>query len=305
MLAPLISLLLVAFIGGQEDPAPTPIQEALDQTHELISRGKWKAAKKGLLRVIKAEAEATELVAHWPRLAEELALCTFWARYKVPKPDDVVPEIVSWKESRGALKLRYRRGDQALGSESGKAGNFIRVGDNSGSTPIYLHPVRFTGPYSIEISGRKLRRTPMIFAEWVWNSLRGLGFGKSYLVHIGKVAAIYAFENGGMSRIDESSTGLDMGKPYSFEVRVASNAVSVSYNGKRQLKVSREKGDYGQFGLSDLNSFDEVEIIGEVDAAWIAGLVPGRVHGAWATFNVIRAGNPNRALASRCRLVRS
>ena len=283
MLATLISLVLVALVDAEE-AAPTPIENGLNQAQELIAKRKWKQAKQELLALVQAHPESTELVAQWPRVAEELALCTFWDDYKVPKAQDVVPGIVSWKESRGALKLRYRAGERSLAAGDTESGDFINISGEDESNPIYLHPVRFIGPYTIEVSGRKLKKPPIIFVEWVWNSLRGLGYGKSYVVGFQDTTSILAYERGRLRGLDSSTSMMLYGRPYSFEVRVASNAISGSYKNKRQVKVSREKGDYGQFGLSDLTSFDQVEISGEVDSAWIAGLVQGRVQGDWTKF---------------------
>ena len=260
------------------------VAAALTEARELMDQRKWDRAKDRLLVLLNEGGASDALVACWTGIAEDLSLCTFWGAYDVPTPKEVVPEIVSWNESRGALKLRYRRGERALSDVEGGASDFVNVSDEDAQMQIYLHPIRFVGSYSIEISGRELGEPPTFFMEWIWNSFKGTAFGTAYAVSFGNLTTIYGIESGRARQLDTVSTTLNHGRKYSFEVSVVSNAISVSYNGKRQLKIKREKGEFGQFGLSDLGTFDEVELVGEVDPAWIAGLVQDRVLNDWYAF---------------------
>lgn len=249
------------------------VDAALENARELMNKGKWKKAKETLVDFL-AEAGAEDaLVVRWPFFADGLKACTFWSNYEVPDSDEVVPQLLSWKERTGDLKLRYKRGE---------AGDFLEIEQEDGES-VYLHPMRFTGPYSIEFRGRSLQAAPVVYIDWFWGSIKNLT-STSYAVVFGEQTSIWEFSGNGASQVDSAPASLSFERPYSFEVKVASNSVTASYNGKRLLKIKRPKGDYGQFGLVDLDAFEEVQVVGEVEPAWITGLVEAEVAAAFARF---------------------
>jgi len=292
MLKTVLAVHLIAFLAplvplhaqpSSPDGGVATVDAALADIRDVMRAGKWKDAKEQLRNML-ADSENTDaLVARWPWIADALARCTFWSVYSIPEPKDVVPEIVSWKERTGDLKLRYKAGDRGLSATADGAGGFIELKQEDDDS-FFVHPVRFSGSYRVELSGRDLDTLPVIFVDWLWGSMKGQGFGTYYGTAFGDVTGIWAFEGGEADLVDSATTTLLYGRPYSFEVRVASSSVTVSYNGKRQLKIKRPKGEYGQFGLRDLDSFEEVEIVGEVEPAWIAGLVQDEVLAAWNEF---------------------
>ena len=284
----LISSLVVspASASGQDgSSASEAIESELAKISELMEKSKWSRAKRELRDLLNEYADSRAMLVRWPRVSEALQLCTFWDHYELPDAEDVIPEIVSWRESSGKLKLRYDRGDEGLAAaaEGGGFGDFIRIEEG---LELFVHPMRFTGPYAIKLEGRELSRSdfPTVWVDWLWGSLRGLGYGTTYVATFGDTFRVSAVEDSRLRVLEYERHEMQYGRPYEFEVRVKDGAVSLLYNRKTVLRVPREEGPFGQFGLTKLDVFEQVEISGEVDPAWIAGAIDSQLVADWNQF---------------------
>lgn len=285
---------LVVATSGPTDTAAqataADLDTALTSVRSESSKGRWKRAQAQLLEAIEEHTGADYVPARWVEIEEALARCVFYSDYERPDPRDVVHgQLVSWNESSGAIKLRYESGDGGLAA----AGADTARGDGDFLTAqlgYYLHPLLFKGPYHITIRGKQLTQRwalPTFLVAWHWGSLQGEAYGSAYAVAFGEITGIYERRDGDFQLLGSEILSIDYDRPYEFKVSVASSSISAYYNGKRIVKSRRPKGEFGQFGFTGFVGVEEVVITGEVEPAWLAGLIDERVHNDWNAFRAV------------------
>ena len=264
----------------------------LAQVHALSEAGKWSSALEALQTALERHGEQEYTCLHWAEIKEALTRCSFWKNYERPKAKDVVPgELLSWKPSSGSIKLRYKRGSGGLPGDSEEAregdkssGDFIRVEEG-----YYIHPMLFTGPYNVEFHASVGVSGSAILVEWDWNSYRGVTHGASYGFTFAESggnmeSAAVEIQAGEVNVLDRHSHTLRGTQREEYKVSVGKSSISAFHSGKRVLKVKRRSDAYGQFGFQDMKHLKEVSITGDVDPAWISGLIDERVQRDWASF---------------------
>jgi tetratricopeptide (TPR) repeat protein len=269
-----------AFGAVQDAPAQgsAVLETELTEVRRLLQAGKWKEARGKLVESLEAHEGRTYVLAAWAEIEEALARCRFWSAYKVPKPKEVVPcKLLSWKPSSGAIKLRYTKEHRLKSNSDGDPAAFIEVNDD-----LYIHPLLFTGPYTIVLKGKSLsaRKVPTVFVEFNWGGKVGTG----YTLRFDENSLALGFQDGGFTLIDSNTVMLKYGRPFEFKASVTSSTITASYNGNRLLRFKNENDSYGQFGLFDLGYHDTIEITGKVDPAWVSALVDARVQRDWSDF---------------------
>lgn len=271
--------------GAGTEASRADFEEELVEVRELIDARKWKRAGDVLADALAAHEDRDHVLVHWPEIEENLARIRFWSSYDEPEPEDVVQgELVSWNPRSGAIKLRYESGDEGLAGsvQEGRAGDFIVPQDG-----VFLHPLLFKGRYSLEVRGDGLganNKLPGILVAWNWSSLQGLLYGEAYAVVFGEVTGILRLEGGEYELLDSCGTGIKYDRPYRFKVSVAGTGITASYNEKSLLRMQRESGEFGQFGLTGFDHVEEVIVVGEVEPSWIAGLLDARIQADWTEF---------------------
>lgn len=287
--------------GGRE-----VFEAALAEAQDWLVAQRFDRARERLVAAIEEHPDADYVLHHWFEIEDLLAQAAFWHDRDPPEPADVVSgTLLSWNESSGKIRIRYRRSDGQLDPTEDREG---RRGDFYGTDEVLLHPALFKGPYEVELSGDELvGDPPLLLVGWEWTSLRGQDYGRTYAVRFSDLTSILEIEAGRVSSLASSSSMMRFGRRYSFEVRVASSSITASYNGRRAVKAQREPGEYGQFGFGSFEGLDEVTITGEIEPSWIRGLVDERVQAQRREFLLdfdpfeglprwlrVRAGGPAR-----------
>ncbi len=278
-----LAALCAAGAGFASAQTEAELELALGEVRALMQREKWAEAKARLVSGLEAHRESDYLPAHWTEIEEDVARCTFGSDYERPAPKELVSgDVRSWNPRTGAISLRYRTGERGLAAATEtdpRAGDFFRIeGEESGSD-VFLHPMLFKGPYSVELRGKELGRgeLPIVFVGWDWNTVYGVVCG---------IATQVFLVEGGATRLLGVETA-SVGSPYRFNVRLTADSVSVFSNDRLVLKVKRPTGDFGHIGFTSFSGLEEVQIKGEIEPSWITGLADREVQHAWTEF---RAG---------------
>lgn len=209
-------------------------------------------------------------------LSERVA---FYKDYEVPSPEDVVQgQLLKWRPKTGEIVLRYEGKNGKPLPKSASFGDFVLDGD------LLFHPVLFQGSYSIELSGKSLEAPNMVFAEWRWDRATGTANGAGYAFRFDERSFAFRVKDGELETMDDSTATLRFGRRFFMKVQVSSKAIQASMTAKRLFKVKREEGPYGQFALSTPLAAETVEIRGEVDPAWIEGLIDARIQADYGKF---------------------
>ena len=152
----LLSSLLVSVGGGTEKD----FEESLQVVDRTIASGKGKKAKELLLATVDASQGQPFALYHLTEIEDDLARATFWSSNEKPDPKTLVTgELASWSPASGQIKLRYRLGSEAdKSSGKGKSVSGDRtwariLGDFHKQGALYLHPLTFDGPFTIEVKG--------------------------------------------------------------------------------------------------------------------------------------------------------
>src|SRR5829696_9429634 len=189
---------LVSFLPTIQSAAKKPAKDprllfeaALEQVARSIGAGRFSRARETLIAAIAEHGDADYVLDTLPGIQEDLEQCAFWSQYTRPQAEDAVAgELVSCDARTGEIKLRYRL-DAAKRKKLAKQRRGTRKlpfeSDFEESEEIYVHPLVFRGPYSLEIRcGPIGAHQPRVAA-----CMQPTGF---YLFLIGSPAAIYRIE---------------------------------------------------------------------------------------------------------------
>lgn len=255
------------------------LRVVLEEVRELAKAQEWSTAAGKMAEVFSLAEDDPAAPLLWTEIVDLSERTAFWKDYSIPEPKDVVRgELVKWKPKTGDMTLRYEARDGGALPKQTPFGDFIQ------QKGVLLHPVLFQGSYRVELSGKRLAGPNLIYVEWRWDRADGTANGASYAVRFDDVSAIMTPVLGNFVVMDRKSSMMRLGRRFSMEVQVGSNAIQASMGGKRLFKFPREKGDYGQVALIQPLEAERVEISGEVDPAWIQGLIDRRIHKDYDSF---------------------
>lgn len=243
-------------------------EEGLDETHRLMARAEWDAARARLTTLLDEHAGETYVLERFPTIREDLQRCAFWKGRERPEPKDVISgQLVSYGAASGKVKVRYGAGDLDDFTEP----PFEK-------TPYRVHPLTFDGEYSVELtwSGPKPsgRKRPRLLT----------GYGSAAPVGVAIGADVVLTERVTGDEWWDLATF-----PLKSRVKLLRKKKEVRFfvDGK---KVYTHKVPERELGRIALLHFDEVPegttilISGDGQPSWLESAVDGAVREAWAEF---------------------
>ncbi len=311
--------------------APTPVapgdeaafEAGLEQIDRLMQAKRWSQATEELDSLLAANEGESHVLVRLPRVKQIASQCDFWSTHDEPDASDLVSgEIRSYRPQNGQIKVRYVREDRApteqdadddegknyftkmLAELLGTSDDQISKGDFQfsfvGGVPV--HPIHFSGPYTVEIKGRMPEDERD--QDWLKNIFSaprvvvGIDDGHYYRVNFAapKLRGLYGpvqLTAGSMMRWEgekrdtldeEDETLFKAGKRYTIKVAVTANKITASVNGKSYLSGKWDADGYGQFGFSFCPGVTELNLSGQANTAWLEGLVDARTQEMWAEY---------------------
>jgi tetratricopeptide (TPR) repeat protein len=294
----------------------------LADAERLLGAGKWKDARDALKALLDAHREHDEVLLHATELREDLRRAEFGMHYAPRGVEQLISgELKSYDARSGKIKLRYQRAkptpkddEEYEGEESSETRMFRellgldnQVGGSdftwAGGAP--MHPINFSGPYTVEITGE--------FPEWDDDNrifffspevVLSVGDSEWYVINFGfpqtvidtttwhRSAFISHSIGGRRETLDEQNySPIKRGKTYKLKVVVTADKITASCNGKTFLSAKREGENYGQFGFRWCPDVQELNISGQANTAWLEGLVDADRHRAWKEFGEANGEN--------------
>jgi hypothetical protein len=246
--------------------ARTTFESGLKAIQGAAVQGRFKPARDQLTELLRAHATADYVFARKVEIGELVKSCCFGIRFPEPSPKSLVSgELLSWDAQSGAIKIRYpanKMGDWEEGE-------------------VRYHPIRWKGPYSIEIkggsypgpSGDSIQIVVCACEDGAIAIIPGAAAENQGMTQQWLPARMVALKNG------EDKAVLDKkeqppcrgGKPYAIKVRVGDSGVVATYNGQALLNGGRGKV-WGHAAFGGGNP-DEVILEGRAEGSWIQGLV--------------------------------
>jgi hypothetical protein len=250
---------------------------------ELMRARKWKQAREAWLVLLRRHAGMDYVRPRTAEIREDLRKSAFWIVNKEPRPEDVVTgDLYEYSPASGSLRIGYQ--DASLG-------DFQSV---TGPGPIlHLHPVRFRGPYTIELEGDR-------------NQLRNVSLyvaldrqGRGFLVQLGAHLSTLYYQHRLLRLADGESVVLVEREPKATSrttirarLRVDPDAITLTYDGERIFRAKNELG-LGQWGLSRTGPFGKLVLDGVAESSW---MTVSRTHASKAPAK--RSSGPTRIPSS-------
>src|SRR5688572_3109634 len=130
-----------------EPASPRPADaESFEKEYESATKAtrerRWKEARAAWTELLSRHAKAPYVRARLVEIREQVKKCSFWQSAREPQARDLVSgELLSYEPGSGRIRIRYTPADLADfgGSELGA---------------VAVHPMRFVGPWSVEIKGK-------------------------------------------------------------------------------------------------------------------------------------------------------
>lgn len=266
---------------SKTDPRAT-FRAVLDQAGLSMASRRWGLAREKLLAALAEHGDADYVLEILPEVLEDLRRCAFWAKTTPPKPKDVVAgDLLEYDAKRGQVKIRYRadkearrdlakrrKGTRKLPFES----DFVEYGD------VYVHPLVFKGPYSLELKcgpiGRHQPRIAVCMDE-----------SRLYLAFATSPAAIFRIEDGERRTAAFSTNTINVGDSARVRIDVRDQQIALAVNDAQVAVCEKPKGGFGQAGFYDFPDVEEVVVSGRVETSWIDGLVDAEVQKLQAAFD--------------------
>ena len=261
--------------------------EGLARCRTLMSRGKWTEARDAIVALARSNDGAPHAAARRAEVRDLVERAAFRAGYAEPEPRTLTSgKVLSYNAASRRLKIAY---------DAKSLGDFERASrqdEKTGRTSTVLrHPVRFTGPYTIDV------RTTI--ADW----------GKSEFTILFNIdgeryhaAALFPSGTGRqhaeeprflITRIDETGqTDLEAGLALPPSPRAASR-LAVGRNridfstlpGKKAVSVEVPIAPAGGFGfVTGGDVVAEIVAEGPIDPSWFRGLADAAETAAFEKF---------------------
>jgi tetratricopeptide (TPR) repeat protein len=266
---------------------------AVEQREEV---GDFAAAKARLVELVRGHEGETYVIAEVERIQDLLASCTFADEYGEPSLEDLLRGEIVERDKDGDVHLRLRFATASPGDPSGTSGAATGAGPpelvglpNAPGDIVWeadrsWYPVPFGGPGTLRLRGRVPEPDSSESPETTLYAKLSLGVpGAScttFEVACGPPATdglpvVRARIEGERPKELVGKTGgspLLPGAEYELELRVSERRLFLKDHGKTLLYTPRPKDVYGRFGWVDLPGLEELELVGEPDAGWLAEL---------------------------------
>jgi hypothetical protein len=267
--------------ASKTDPRES-FRAALDQAGLSMASRRWAPAREKILAALAEHGDADYVLEVLPEVLEDLRRCAFWAKTTPPRPKDVVAgDLLEYDAKAGKLKIRYRADKEAKKDQPKRRKGTRKLAFESDFVEhdeIYVHPLVFKGPYSLELKCGPIGRHQPRIAVCMDESSLFLAFATS-------PAAIFRIE-GDERRVAALSTNtINVGDAARVRIDVRDQQIAVSVNDAQVAVCEKPKGGFGQAGFYDFPDVDEVTVSGRVETSWIDGLVDAEVSKLQAAFD--------------------
>jgi tetratricopeptide (TPR) repeat protein len=298
----LLSTLLLGVGGGFSGGTEKDFEESLQIVDRTIASGKGKKAKELLLAAIDASQGQPFALYHLTEIQDDLSRATFWSTNEKPDPKTLVSgELMSWSPASGQIKLRYRLGSEAEkpgGKSKGTGadhGTWTQIlGDFTKEGAVWVHPLSFDGPFTIEIKGSSYPamsdppRVPFIAVCATWNESTIVSFGLAPARVDRNVryvpARIVHVEGGESSTLAEEQMNVLPGQPYDVKVVVAASSVTGFLNETKLVTAARSGSFDGRFAFENFPNVSEILVNGKAQPSWLSNVVDTAVQERWSAF---------------------
>jgi tetratricopeptide (TPR) repeat protein len=304
-------MLLLALIAGLQSPAsPTPAPRAqapVVSTSEqfdkacvdikaLVRACKWKQVRERWLAVLDQHAEKPWVRAARVTIEDDLRHAMFWLAHPAPDMRALVSgEVVLFDRTNDTVRIRYDPSNkaQAARNEAAKRpriveplpgmempepfqlppvyDDFLQVG------PLMVHPLEFSGDYSIEIRCSPGSIPPslgfFLSDEEIYFARPGVPDTDLY---VGEPGVLFRWTDDGVEKeVDRASAPVVLGKDKAYTVfaSVTASRITVSVAGRQILTCPKTKESFGRFGMTPAFSCLSIVVNGKSYAQWIDALV--------------------------------
>ena len=277
----LLPLLLsgAAVAHGQAANAPKAVEATFEtgyaRAKELAREGRWKPAWNAWLDLLRDHAGADYVRPRLPDVRESLKSASFWMGRRRPEPAELVSgRLDSYWRRKGRLRITYT---------PFTLGDFERQGE------LFVHPVRFRGPYTLTVRSDDVGLALRSFAvamdgDDLWEvSIGDHVEGDRYytphrLVRVADGKPLIA-------DLEQPRTrGLGGRRKAALEIRVTKTDIRVVYDGRPILSGRKVNDAFGGFGFGTAPGFDELSVDGIVEPAWLEGLADEALQDQRRTF---------------------
>ncbi|RKY21026.1 MAG: hypothetical protein DRQ55_05830 [Planctomycetota bacterium] len=316
--ASLLAGMSISLVQAQEN-APTPdldsssrvaLHAGLTDAGQRIEAGDLAQARADILALVRTHETSDELLLQLHRVKELLKRCAFRASHELPEATDLIAgNLMSYNRRSGKIKVSYKRNPEADPDADDGSGNDVKLllqllglsnevgGDDftwAGGAP--MHPIVFSGPYTVEIKGVMPEKDD---SKGVFYSnpqmVINAGDEGIYTVSFGyprtsqgwfRRASIRHTAISDSDLLDEDKdTPLKLGKRYSVKVVVNKKNITASANGRTFLKCKKQGDNYGQFGFRGCPGIQELILSGMANTAWVEGLEDNWWQQSWDAFD--------------------
>lgn len=340
-------LLADAPLTAQDEAA---FVKGLDVVRKTMNRGKWDRALQQIQQILAKHENQLYVRIRRPEVEELAKQCAFRQAHAPVEIDDLISgKLLSFNAKTGDIAIEYtmktlddfhdpaeeqrqkkkreeaERRKQAeerrkRAKERGEFGGFIDVplvskfdflkkGTEHWPTPIW-HPLRFQGPYEIEVIGSHFKTETHSRYEYpgvvVMVCVEGKDFHAVRVGYDSILAHIDHYPDAAKRRRsrrpeDSAQAPFSAGAPFRVVVRVSEKSIgtySLPYGKNKRTRKnwhkrvepylsrkSKQKREvFGSFGIQ-AEGYDRLIVRGVAGQGWIQGLQDARFQSRWATFS--------------------
>lgn len=278
MLAVWMTAALLAFAGDE-----AAFVAGLAEARTLLDKRDFGKAEAKVRELVVAHEKQSYVWLHLPEIVDVIETSSFSKSYVEPDPKTLVSgELLSWSKSGANLKVRYT--PKLLR-------DFQRVG-GQGDQSIWLHPVAFSGAYTIEIRGPwypmglRTAIVPTILFCMDERDGQAAAFGFSEFAHDGRsyfANAHLRVRRDGEWQDDTNQVAPPCagGHAFDLKVKVEDTRVTVTSGGKPLFDGKKRSTVYGKFGFGGFTHFDELIVSGRAHPGWLQGKLDEHYQQQW------------------------
>lgn len=255
-----------------------------EEVQALMNQGEWSAARDRLKGLIEEHREKSYVKIKRIEIEECLKNCAFWERFDDKGYDELISGRLHYYRPRsGEIKLEY-------GAETAKDFKPPRELNLLAPPDLLMHPALFSGPYTLEFSGRAYpslaftaqEKMPTVHVCCQDNKGYAICFGhdkeKSGRTVKQISASIRCWTEDEMStRLCKKPSPARSGKRFQLKVKVGKKEIAAYCHNRMLFKVDKPDGLYGGFGYSHL-PFEKIVVQGRIQSSWLEGMRDKAVH---------------------------